>query len=513
MSDTAKVKAINHDTLSLGTSYREIVDSLTQGVIIYNSESEIVYANRSASEILGLEHDEMFGCRLSDLISLVNDDSSPISSGDFPNVLTLRTGNSIHMKTVGIDIAGKGRRWVILHTKRLAFDDGSMGVSSSFIDISEYRRSNLAASLFVALNNSVVHTTDEASLLQNMCDSVVKVGGYALALVGFGENDRERNIGVAYASGVTDYLYEGMFSWSDSKSTGRGPAGMALRTGEVQVANDLSSHPGYEPWRKRAEKFGFGSSISLVFKIGAQSAVLAVYARDKFAFDDSAVRLLKEIASEFGLGVAHVRTVQQLAASLDGTLAALSRLAEGRDPYTAGHQTRVASLGAAIAAHLNLDSETVDLVRKSGQVHDIGKVAIPIEILTRPGQLSSLEFEMIKSHTLVGADILTQASLPWPIAEVALQHHERWDGSGYPNGLKGSDICFPARIIAVADLVEAMSQHRPYRPARGLDETLAHISAEAGNLFDAAVVDACLGVFRNGYAFESSTWTVRNRYG
>ncbi|TAN28304.1 MAG: HD domain-containing protein [Actinomycetota bacterium] len=512
MSDDDHLNADSYGPLSLGTSYRQIVDSLTQGVVIYNSLGEIVYANKSASEILGLKHSEMFGNRMSDLISLIDEDYRPVEADDFPNAHTLRTGNAIYMKAFGVDIAGKSRRWIILHTKRFVFEDGSLGVSSSFIDISEYRRSNLAASLFVALNNSVVHTTDEAALLQNMCDSVVKIGGYGLALIGFGENDPGRSISVAYASGATDYVYDGMFSWSDSNSTGRGPAGMALRTGEVQVANDLSTQPGYEPWRERAEKFGFGSSISLLFKIGTQPAVLAVYARDKFAFDESAVNLLKEIASEFGLGVAHVRTVKQLAASLDGTLAALSRLAEGRDPYTAGHQTRVASLGAAIATHLNLDKETVDLIRKSGQVHDIGKVAIPIEILTRPGQLTPLEFEMIKSHTLVGGDILAQASLPWPIAEVALQHHERLDGSGYPKGLKGSEICLPARIIAVADLVEAMSQHRPYRPARGLDETLAHISAEAGNLFDAAVVGACLEVFRMGYAFGSSTWTVSSRY-
>jgi len=396
----------------------------------------------------------------------------------------------------------------MLHTKRFGCDEGFIGVSSSFIDITEYRKSNLAANLFVALNNSVVHTNDEAAMLQNMCDIVVKIGGYPLALIRIAESDPDCNVRVAYASGVTDYIYEGMMSWSDSKVTGLGPAGIALRTGEVQVANDLANHPGYGPWRERAEKFGFGSSISLQFKIGTQSALLSVYSRDKFAFDDDTVHLLKEIASEFGLGVAHVRTVQQLAASLNGTLAALSRLAEGRDPYTAGHQTRVASLGAAIADKLNLDFETIDLIKKSGQVHDIGKVAIPLEFLARPGDLSPLEFEVIKSHTSVGADILSQASLPWPIAEVAMQHHERMDGSGYPYGLSGSEIILPARIIAVADVVEAMSQHRPYRPARGLDESLSFVSAESGRLFDPQVVEACTAVFMEGYRFEMSTWTI-----
>lgn len=508
MPDDARSSSDGIGNFLLGTSYRDVVDSLTQGVVIYDSHSEIIYANRSASEILNFEHSEMCGYRMSDLVALVDEDGNLIKPDAFPNIITLQTGEPIRMKTLGVDFAGKSRRWIMLHTKRLDFDDGTKGVSSSFIDITEYRKSNLAASLFVALNNSVVHTHDEGVLLQNMCDIVVKIGGFALALIGFGENGPDRNIRVAHASGATDYIYDGMMSWSDSKAAGNGPAGFALRTGTIQVANDLSTRPGYDPWRRRAKEFGFGSSISLLFNIGAQPAMLAVYARDKFAFDDPTVQLLKEIASEFGLGVAHVRTMQQLAASLNGTLAALSSLAEGRDPYTAGHQTRVGALGAAIATQLGLDSETVGLIHKSGQVHDIGKVAIPADILTRPGKLDPLEFELIKRHPSVGADILAKASLPWPISEVAKQHHERMDGSGYPDGLKGNEIIRPAQIIAVADVVEAMSQHRPYRPALGLYEALSHLSTESGKLFDSEVVEACIAVFAKGFAFERSTWTM-----
>ncbi len=508
MPDDARSSADGTGNFLLGTSYRDVVDSLTQGVVIYNSQSEIIYANRSASDILDFDHSRMCGYRMSDLVALVDEDGNPIKPDEFPNIITLKTGKPVRMKTLGVDFVGKSRRWIMLHTKRLDFDDGTMGVSSSFIDITEYRKSNLAANLFVALNNSVVHTHDEGVLLQNMCDIVVKIGGFALALIGFGETGPDQNIRVAHASGATDYIYDGMMSWSDSKAAGNGPAGIALRTGIIQVANDLSTHPGYDPWRRRAKEFGFGSSISLLFNIGAQPAMLAVYARDKFAFDDPTVQLLKEIASEFGLGVAHVRTMQQLATSLNGTLAALSGLAEGRDPYTAGHQTRVGALGAAIGNQLGLDSETVGLIHKSGQVHDIGKVAIPADILTRPGKLDPLEFELIKRHTLVGADILSKASLPWPISDVAKQHHERMDGSGYPNGLKGNEIIKPAQIIAVADVVEAMSQHRPYRPALGLDDALSHLSAGSGKLFDSDVVEACIAVFAQGFTFERSTWTL-----
>jgi HD-GYP domain-containing protein (c-di-GMP phosphodiesterase class II) len=145
----------------------------------------------------------------------------------------------------------------------------------------------------------------------------------------------------------------------------------------------------------------------------------------------------------------------------------------------------------------------ITLIRQSGEVHDLGKVAIPSEILNKPGRLSALEFEIVKGHTTVGFEILSKASLPWPIAEVALQHHERLDGSGYPNGLRANEIIQPALIIAVADVVDAMTQHRPYRPGHGLDAALSEVGSGAGKLYDSDVVEACLAVFKNGFTFES----------
>jgi HD-GYP domain-containing protein (c-di-GMP phosphodiesterase class II) len=149
----------------------------------------------------------------------------------------------------------------------------------------------------------------------------------------------------------------------------------------------------------------------------------------------------------------------------------------------------------------------VNLIRQAGEVHDIGKIGVPSEILSRPGKLGALEFEIVKTHPTTGFNILSKASLPWPIAEVALQHHERLDGSGYPCGLRGSEIILPARIIAVADVVEAMTQHRPYRPALGLDRALAEVRRGAGTIYDADVVNACLAVFEAGFVFGASPET------
>jgi putative nucleotidyltransferase with HDIG domain len=207
---------------------------------------------------------------------------------------------------------------------------------------------------------------------------------------------------------------------------------------------------------------------------------------------------------EVEFAVAHVSAVADTETALNGTIAALSQMTETRDPYTSGHQFSVGSLSEAIARRMGLDSVLCKLIRQSGELHDVGKIAIPVEILTRPGAISKLEFDLIKTHPVVGADILAKAHLPWPIVDVALQHHERMDGSGYPFGLKGEDVIMPARIVAVADVVEAMSQRRPYRPALGRERALAEILRGSGTLYDPDVVTTCLEVFTDGFEFDAT---------
>jgi HD-GYP domain-containing protein (c-di-GMP phosphodiesterase class II) len=235
--------------------------------------------------------------------------------------------------------------------------------------------------------------------------------------------------------------------------------------------------------------------------------VLCIYSRSAYAFDPATVEGMEAIAREIEFAVAQLRNTARLEEALDSTLSSLGAMTETRDPYTAGHQTHVGALAAAITTRMGLDAHLAGVIRQAGDVHDIGKIAIPAEILTRPGRLNALEYELVKDHTTVGYRILTTANLPWPIAEVALSHHERLDGSGYPSGLLDADIIMPARIIAVADVVEAMTQHRPYRAALGLEAALAEVTAGAGTLFDRDVVESCLAVFADGFTFESVTAT------
>lgn len=190
--------------------------------------------------------------------------------------------------------------------------------------------------------------------------------------------------------------------------------------------------------------------------------------------------------------------------ALDGAIEAIGRVTEARDPYTAGHQRRVTELAVALADRLGLDSVRVDAVRASGLLHDIGKLSIPAEILAKPSGLSALEMSLIKVHPESAYEVLRTIEFPWPVADIVLQHHERMDGSGYPRGLRGAAILVEARILAVADVVEAMSSHRPYRAALGIDAALEEIERGRGTLYDAEVVDACLELFRvQAFVFPS----------
>jgi PAS domain S-box-containing protein/putative nucleotidyltransferase with HDIG domain len=189
------------------------------------------------------------------------------------------------------------------------------------------------------------------------------------------------------------------------------------------------------------------------------------------------------------------QSYERLQRAMDGAIQAIAAIVETRDPYTSGHQQRVARLASAIAEEMGLPKEQIETIRISGILHDIGKIYVPAEIMSKPGRLSDSEMNMVKAHPQVGRDILKTLELPWLICPMVLQHHERMDGSGYPKGLSGESIALEARILAVADVVEAMASHRPYRPALGIEKALEEISQNRGLLYDFQVVDACIKLF------------------
>jgi putative nucleotidyltransferase with HDIG domain len=200
------------------------------------------------------------------------------------------------------------------------------------------------------------------------------------------------------------------------------------------------------------------------------------------------------------------RTLIQLKRTLRGTVSVLATTLEMKDPYTAGHERRVAALACEIARRLGYDEDALEGVHVAGTLHDIGKIAIPAEILAKPAPLTAIEYELVKTHPKVGHDILAGIEFPWPVADVVHQHHERLDGSGYPQGLRGDAIRREATVLAVADVVEAMSSHRPYRSARGIDLALRELTANRGRLYSCEAVDTCLALFQQEkYSFDTGT--------
>jgi PAS domain S-box-containing protein/putative nucleotidyltransferase with HDIG domain len=199
----------------------------------------------------------------------------------------------------------------------------------------------------------------------------------------------------------------------------------------------------------------------------------------------------------------HQRFIESLRKAFGATIQVMVSAVESRDPYTSGHQRRVTNLAGAIATEMGLPQKKIDAIRMAGIIHDIGNLSVPSEILSKPAKLTELEFSLIKEHSKKGCEMLKDVESPWPLAQIVYQHHERMDGSGYPRNLKGDDIMIEARILAVADVVESMAFHRPYRTGLGIDVALAEIEKNRGIIYDSTAVDACLRLFREkGYQLQ-----------
>jgi PAS domain S-box-containing protein len=351
------------------------------------------------------------------------------------------------------------------------------------------------------------------TLLQAICEAIVHEPTYLAAWVGRAEDGPGKPVRVAASAGRgIGYLDELRLSWDENEPEGQGPTGVCIRTGTVQVLDDTERSPAYAPWRERARSFEIRSSVSIPLsdEIGWKGALI-VYTTHPNAFDADSVEVFQRLAVEIVHGVRSLnqgmelelekrnlaRTQAELTLALSGMVGPIITAMEMRDPYTAGHQARVAEIACAIAREMGMSEDQLHGLRLASLVHDIGKISIPAEILTKPGKLNSAEWAMICLHPEIGYAILKDVPFAWPIAEIVRQHHEKLDGSGYPMGLKSGQILLEAKILSVADVVEAMASYRPYRQGIELPLVLGQIERDAGLLLDARAVETCVMLFRD----------------
>jgi putative nucleotidyltransferase with HDIG domain len=331
-------------------------------------------------------------------------------------------------------------------------------------------------------------------------------------MIFFAGQDEGKSLALVAHSGIANglpALFAGVaLTWSEDRPFGKGPIGRAIRTGEIAVGRDLRNDPALALFAPFAAKHGLRSKVAVPLKdaAGTLGALVILDAADEF--DEGAIPVLRELATDLTFGIRTLRirnehgaALHQLEQNMESTVQAIGRAVEFRDPYTSGHQHRVAKLAGAIGQEMELSRDEVRAIRIASLVHDVGKIYVPAEILTKPGDLSKLEFDLIKIHAQAGAEILESIEFPWPVAKTVRQHHERLDGSGYPDSLRGDDILLSARVIAVADVMESMMTHRPYRPAHSVQDALAELGAGRGRLYDARAVDACVKLFKQ-FSFD-----------
>lgn len=366
-------------------------------------------------------------------------------------------------------------------------------------------------------NQALVRARDAKSLAQGVCDSLVRLGGYHYSNVSVwlavGSATTRRLAWAAcdrhcYDSALLERVHEFSQNFLDrelaallSRKEGARRHPVSLPTS--RFLSDFPTPPSFECYPLLDGEQGLGAllvmstpgDLSRVREFG----LLEELASD-LAFGLEALRLREENTRLASERLAHLKRERDQFAA---TVAAIAAMVELRDPYTAGHMNRVRLLADELAKLVGLSADRREGLAFAAGIHDIGKIQVPAEILTRPARLTEVEYQLIQAHCEAGAAILTPITFPWPVAEIVRQHHERLDGSGYPRGLRGDEILFEARILAVADVVEAMITHRPYRPAHGLLTALQHLRQNSGTLFDAQVVDACLTLFlEHGYAIE-----------
>ena len=492
--------------------FRRLFETAQDGILLLNAETGIIEeVNPFLIQLLGYAHEEFLGKELWD-IGFFKD--TKLSRAEFSE---LKSKGYIRYDNLPLETKD-GRSIPVEFVSNIYECDGIEVIQCNIRDNTkrhlaemELRATSRALKMLSESNVALIKAKTESILLNEYCRIAVETGGYRMAWVGFADSDPDKRVdAIAYCGHEDGYLALCNITWAETL-LGNGPTGRAIRSEKVQFVENIATDPCFIPWREEALKRGYHSTIVLPFKLSNETmACLSLYGSRIDAWSLPERQLLQEIAGDIGFGIEALRTAvakleyqEKLRESLEKTIQVIADTGDQRDAYTGGHQRRVANICSRIATELGLSADRIHGLHLAATIHDLGKIGIPAEILSKPRGLTALEFGLIKEHAIIGFNILKDVSFPWPIAEIILQHHERIDGTGYPFGVRGESLLLESRILAVADVVEAMASHRPYRPALGIEAALSEISSHRGVTLDEQVVDACLRIFHvHGYIIE-----------
>ena len=482
-------------------------EHVPEGLILVDAASGTVTdGNPFAERILQRDHAHLVGTHFTDLLAperrthgaalFANVDAEPVRNVES----VVNNGPDVEVSTSGTFRVGE-----------------QVLTLASFRDISERRRYERSAArvtdamaAMARANAAIVRAESAEHLLRNVCSAII--GGSVVAACVVVPQTGERQVVrlLASAGPARAYFDDLEAMWGMQGTDARSPFSTALRT-QLPCAVHVSD-PAFAGYRERAVAHGLFGCLALPVPDDESLPVFSIYVNEPDGFNSDEVALFSSLAMDIHLALRALRSRDRLqravdaereraaevGAALKGALAAVSATFEKRDPFTAGHEQRVADLTKFIAVECALDSESAEGLYLAATVHDIGKISVPSEILTRPGAFTTLEYEFVKLHAGTGHDILRDIAFPWDIAGMVHQHHEYLDGSGYPLGLRGRELSLSVRILTVADIVEAMSAFRPYHSAVALDIVLEKIISMGKKQLDPEVVAACVRVIERG---------------
>jgi PAS domain S-box-containing protein len=510
--------------------YRSLVENISDVIYELDSQGVVIYISPVIRDILGYDSAEIVGKNFIEFV--YKDDLSSLAE----RFSELHKGIEYPSEYRLINKSGE-IRWVRTKTRPIMKDGLFKGARATLIDVTERRQQEEDREKVLLwqqgvnlLQQSLLAPDTLGEKLKAITDSIVSLFDADFSRIWLiqpgdlceqgcihADVDEEPHI-CRYRDQCLHLLASsGRYTHTDGKIHRRVPFG-CYKIGRVAsdddhkfLTNDVQNDPRIHN-REWARELGLVSFVGYQLRVpgGKTLGVLALFAKHPISSPEDSILdgLSSAVALVIQRDVAEKslrQTLESLRKAIGTTIQVMVSAVEVRDPYTAGHQIRSADLARAIATEMGLPQDRIEGIRMAGSIHDIGKLSIPAEILSKPTKLTNIEFSLIKEHSRSGYDMLKDVESPWPLAEIIYQHHERMNGTGYPRNLKGDDILIEARILAVADVVESMASHRPYRPSLGIEAALEEIEKNRGTLYDNTVADACLRLFREkGYQLEGT---------